>query len=156
MNKILIEILNNISKILLIKGEIAFKAQAYKTAADIIEIQNLDVKNLLEQGKLAEVEGFGKALVEKITDFVTNGEMQYYNKLKQEVPISLLDLLEIEGLGIKRISKLWKELNVISLNDLKEVIDNDKINEIDGFGKKLIENLKKNLHNNLHNNLKQI
>ncbi len=152
MNKILIEILNNISKILLIKGEIAFKAQAYKTAADIIEIQNLDVKNLLEQGKLAEVEGFGKALVEKITDFVTNGEMQYYNKLKQEVPISLLDLLEIEGLGIKRISKLWKELNVISLNDLKEVIDNDKINEIDGFGKKLIENLK----NNLHNNLKQI
>ncbi len=152
MNKILIEILNNISKILLIKGEIAFKAQAYKTAADIIEIQNLDVKNLLEQGKLAEVEGFGKALVEKITDFVTNGEMQYYNKLKQDVPISLLDLLEIEGLGIKRISKLWKELNVISLNDLKEVIDNDKINEIDGFGKKLIENLK----NNLHNNLKQI
>ncbi len=148
MNEILIEILNNISKILLIKGEIAFKAQAYKTAADIIEIQNLDVENLVRENKLGDVEGFGKALVEKISDYVINGEMKYYEKLKVEVPISLLELLEIDGLGIKRISKLWKELNVISINDLKKVIENDKINEIDGFGTKLIKNLKLNLNLN--------
>ena len=142
MNEELIEILNNISKILLIKGEIPFKSQAYKTAADIIEIQKLDVEQLVRDGTLGEVDGFGKAMVEKISDFVQNGKMTYYEKLKNEVPLSLLELLDIEGLGTKRVSKLWKELNVNNKEELYNVIENGTIFNIDGFGKKLVDNLK--------------
>lgn len=145
INEQLIEILNNISKILLIKGEIPFKSQAYKTAADIIEIQKLDIEQLVKEKKLSSIDGFGKAMVEKITDFVENGKMTYYENLKNEIPISLLELLEIEGLGTKRVAKLWKELNVINKKDLKRIIDDGTINNIDGFGKKLIDNLKNNL-----------
>ncbi len=144
-NEIVIKLLNNISQLLLIKGELSFKSQAYKTAADIIEIQNLDVFSLVKENKLSEVDGFGKALVEKISDYVQNGEMAYYKKLTAEVPESLLELLEIDGLGTKRISKLWKELNVKSKEDLIRVLNDGTLSELTGFGKKLIENLKTNL-----------
>lgn len=144
-NELIIKILNNISNLLLIKGEIPFKSQAYRTAADIIEVQNLDLENLVKDNKLSEVDGFGKALVEKISDFINNGEMAYYKKLTSEIPETLLELLEVDGLGTKRISKLWKELNVKSKADLIKVVNDGTINDIDGFGKKLVENLKTNL-----------
>lgn len=144
-NELIIKILNNISNLLLIKGEIPFKSQAYRTAADIIEVQNLDLENLVKENKLSEIDGFGKALVEKISDFINNGEMAYYKKLTSEIPETLLELLEVDGLGTKRISKLWKELNVKSKADLIKVVDDGTINNIDGFGKKLVENLKTNL-----------
>lgn len=137
--------LNNISNLLLIKGEIPFKSQAYRTAADIIEVQNLDLESLVKENKLSDVDGFGKALVEKISDFVNNGEMAYYKKLTSEIPETLLELLEVDGLGTKRISKLWKKLNVKSKADLIKVVNDGTINDIYGFGKKMIENLKTNL-----------
>lgn len=144
-NKNIIKMLNNISNLLLIKGEIPFKSQAYRTAADIIEVQNLDLESLVKENKLSDVDGFGKALVEKISDFVNNGEMAYYKKLTSEIPETLLELLEVDGLGTKRISKLWKKLNVKSKADLIKVVNDGTINDIDGFGKKMIENLKTNL-----------
>lgn len=65
VDKKLVKILRNIAILLQIKGENVFKANAYANAADIIESMQLDVRDLVRQGKLAEIKGFGEALVKK-------------------------------------------------------------------------------------------
>ena len=144
-NKEIILILRKISFLLEVKGENKFKFQAYETAADIIEVQQLDVVSLVKENKLKDINGFGKALCEKIEDFVKNEKMSYYEILKSEIPESLYELKELKGLGAKRISKLYNELSVKDIRTLKEVIADNSILKIEGFGNKLVESIKNNL-----------
>jgi len=141
----IILLLRKLSFLLEVKGENKFKSQAYNTAADIIEVQNLDVKELVLTQKLKEINGFGKALCEKLEDLVVNGRMKYYEDVTSEIPESLFELSKIDGLGTKRISRLFHELNITDLESLKNSIDNKSIFELNGFGDKLIDKIKQNI-----------
>lgn len=140
-NEKIILLLRKLSFLLEIKGENKFKSQAYNTAADIIEVQNLDVRKLISANQLKDINGFGKALCEKLEDLVTNGKMQYYENLTKEIPESLYELNDIEGLGTKRISKLYHEIGVVDRRTLKKSIEDKSITNIQGFGDKLIKNI---------------
>lgn len=140
-NTKIIELLNNLANLLEIKGENSFKSGAYRTAADIIETQNLEVARLVKEKKLGEINGFGKALVEKLTDLIENDRMSYYDKVTSEVPESLLELTRIEGLGTKKIGSLFRELNITNLKELESACHKNEISELKGFGKKTEENI---------------
>lgn len=144
--KELIQILNKISFLLMVKGEGSFKSQAYLTAADIIEMQQPDLETLAKENRLTEINGFGKALSEKIGDYILNGKMSYYEKLIQEVPESLYELRQIEGLGPNRIKRLYDELSISNIEELKSACSQGKISNLKGFGKsieeKILEQLK--------------
>lgn len=132
----ILQLLNNLSTLLEIKGENSFKAGAYSTAADIIETQGLDLGSLVKQNKLGEINGFGKALVAKLTDLVENGRMKYYDELTKEIPESLLTLTKLEGLGSKKVGRLFRELDVTDLDSLRRACEKGEIAELKGFGKK--------------------
>jgi DNA polymerase (family 10) len=140
-NTKIIELLNNLANLLEINGENSFKSGAYRTAADIIETQNLDVAQLISENKLGEINGFGKALVEKLTDLIQNGKMEYYEKVINEVPESLLKLTRIEGLGTKKIGRLYRELGIKNIDELKRACEKNQISELKGFGKKTEQNI---------------
>jgi len=101
-DKKLVKLLRNASILLQIKGENIFKANAFSNAADIIESQQLDVAELVQNGKLGEIKGFGEALVKKITEYVQTGEMSFYEKLISEVPEELIKITKIPGIGPKK------------------------------------------------------
>ncbi len=67
-----------------IKGEIVFKIRAYRKAARSIEQLPDEVEQLAKEGKLREIPGVGEAIAKKITELVTTGKLQYYEKLKSE------------------------------------------------------------------------
>lgn len=141
MNEKIITLLRNISILLEVKGENIFKTNAYKTAADIIETQNLDIEELVNSNKLSSTNGFGKALTEKITEYVKTGSLQYYQDLIQEIPESLIELNKIEGLGIKKIKTLFEKLEIKNLEDLKIAAKKQEVSKLQGFGKKTEENI---------------
>ncbi len=124
--------------------EIPFKPQAYQKAAIAIDNMEEDVLDLYKREGIKGLEmipGVGKSIAEKIEEFLKTGKIKYIKELKKTTPIDLEELSKVEGLGVKRIKKLWKELGVRNLKDLEKAIDDHKIAPLFGFGEKIEENI---------------
>ncbi len=81
--------------------------------------------------------GFGPATLDKIIEIVNTGKCQYYEDLKASIPPGVLDLISISGVGPSTAAKLYQELNIDSLETLKQAIDNQKLRTLKGMGKRL-------------------
>jgi len=138
-DKKLVKLLRNASILLQIKGENIFKANAYSNAADIIESQQLDVAELVQNGKLGEIKGFGEALVKKITEYVQTGKMSFYEKLISEVPEDLIKITKIPGIGPKKTKQLYEKLGIRTIEDLERACIEGKIASLKGFSEKTQE-----------------
>ena len=130
------EILVEIGTLLELKGENPFKTRAYLNGARIIEGLNEPLKKLVEEERLGELKGIGDALQQKITELVTTGKLKYYDELKASVPAGLVAMLDIPGLGPKKIIALNKHLGVDSVEKLEAACKAGKVAELDGFGEK--------------------
>ncbi len=130
------EILVEISTLLELKGENPFKTRAYLNGARIIGGLNEPLKKLVEEERLGELKGIGDALQQKITELVTTGKLKYYDELKASVPAGLVAMLDIPGLGPKKIIALNKHLGVDSVEKLEAACKAGKVAELDGFGEK--------------------
>ena len=133
-NKLVADVLYEIADLLDIKGEIFFKTRAYRMAAQTIEMLDEDIETVTKEGRLQSIAGVGKALAKKIQEIVETGRLEYFEKLKNEIPEGLLDFLEISGLGPKKVSALYKNLNIATIEDLKKACKEGKLRDLDGFG----------------------
>ncbi len=136
MNDKIIKVLNKLSVLLLLKGENIFKVAAYRNAAEIIKSQNIDIQEAVRNNTLGSIKGFGKALQEKITDYVQNGEMQYYKKLIAEIPPGLIELNKISNIGPKKARELYYKHNITDLDELEDAAKSGRLIKIKGFGEK--------------------
>src|SRR5437879_3043757 len=97
------EMLEEIATMLELKGENVFKVRAYRNAARAIETFSGSLRQAATEEKLAELEGVGKAIAEKIGIFVTTGSLPYHTELKAEFPPGIFDMIGIAGMGPKKI-----------------------------------------------------
>jgi DNA polymerase (family 10) len=132
----IIAILNEIAELLELTGENPFKVRAYQNAARTLEGQTEEVAALVNSGKLAELPGFGEALVEKVTTLVQTGKLKYYEDLKKKVPHGLLEMIRIPGLGPKKAKSLYDHLKIDSVEKLEKACKDGKVAKIEGFGEK--------------------
>jgi DNA polymerase (family 10) len=134
--------LREISQLLQLKGENAFKVRAYDLAADAFDALPSDPTapgGLLERvraGTLGEIQGVGKAIDQKVTELVTKGRLEYLENLRREFPHGALDLVRIPGLGPRKAATLIKELDVASLDDLEKACREGRVRGLKGFGEK--------------------
>jgi DNA polymerase (family 10) len=96
-NQFIADTLYMIADLLELKGENFFKTRAYRMAAQTIEASDEDIEQLMSQGRLETIPGIGEALSKKITELLQTGTLDYLERLKKEVPIGLIDLLNIPG-----------------------------------------------------------
>src|SRR6267142_3052692 len=135
-------VLREISQLLQLKGENAFKVRAYDLAADAFETLPPDpaaaggLNELVKQGRLGEIEGVGKAIDQKVTELVTSGKMKYLDELRREFPPGALDLVLVPGLGPRKAVVLIRELDIASLDDLEKAAREGRLRELKGFGEK--------------------
>ena len=133
-NKLVADLLYQIADLLDIKGEIFFKTRAYRIAAQNIEDLNKDIEVLAKENRLKNINGVGEALSLKIKELFETGKIQYYEKLKKEIPKGALELLDISGLGPKKVSILFNTLNISNIEYLKKACIEGKLRNLDGFG----------------------
>jgi DNA polymerase (family 10) len=135
------EILAEIGALLELKGENPFKTRAYANAARTIESLSEPLTKIVAENRLGEIKGVGEALTKKITELVTTGKSKYYDELKASIPPGLIEMLEIPGLGPKKIQALNQKLGVDSVEKLEAACQAGKVAELDGFGDKTQSNL---------------
>jgi DNA polymerase (family 10) len=130
------EVLIEIGVLLELKGENPFKTRAYANAARTLEQLSEPLDKLISEERLAEIKGVGSALQQKITELVTTGRLAYYEELKASLPAGLLQLLDIPGLGPKKVKALYEKLKVASMEQLEAACKEGKVAALDGFGEK--------------------
>jgi DNA polymerase (family 10) len=135
------EILVEIGTLLELKGENPFKTRAYANGARTIEGLNEPLATVVAEKRLGEIKGIGEALEQKITELVETGKLKYYEELKASIPPGLIEMLQISGLGPKKIQALNKKLGVDSIEKLVAACQAGKVAELDGFGEKTQVNI---------------
>lgn len=135
------DVLIEIGTLLELKGENPFKTRAYTNAARAIEGLNEPLAKMVAEKRLGDIKGIGEALEKKITELVETGKLAYFDQLKASVPAEMVELLEIPGLGPKKIQVLHQKLGVDSVTKLEMVCRAGKVAELDGFSEKTQANL---------------
>lgn len=136
-----VRILEEIALLLELKGENPFKIKAYINAAREIELMEADIEDCVKEGKLDDIKGIGKAISEKLTELIATGRLEYYEELKASIPEGLLDMLKIPGVGPKKVKVLHERLGVKSIGELEYACIENRLLEIEGFGKKTQQNI---------------
>ncbi len=141
-NSEIAERFGTIVSLLQMKGEKSFTVRAYQRAGRTIERFPRDMDAMVAEGEdLTEIPGVGKAISDKITELVTTGKMSYLERLEREFPDGVLDLVDIPGLGPKTIVRLWKELDVTSVDALEAAVEDGRVASLPRMGKKSAENI---------------
>ncbi len=111
-----------------------YKAAAYRRGARSIRRAGDRVDELLAEDRLQELEGIGPALADKAREIVETGGCEQLEQLTEEVPLSLLDLLRVEGLGVKTVSALYRQLGITTLSGLEEAAREKRLRRVAGIG----------------------
>ncbi|WP_162912149.1 DNA polymerase/3'-5' exonuclease PolX [Staphylococcus sp. EZ-P03] len=136
--KDVVRLLEKIATYMELKGENAFKVSAYRKAAQSLET---DERTLDEIEDVTELKNIGKGVGEVINEYISTSESQTLQALEEEVPAGLVPLLKIQGLGSKKIHKLYKELGITNKEELARACENKEVSALSGFGKKTEENI---------------
>ena len=124
-----------------LSGENPFKIRAYQSGARALETLEEDLSTIIEEDRLGKIKGIGSALTKKIITLYKTGELEFYDQLKASVPPGLLEMLEIPGLGGKKIKVIHARLGVNSIEELKRVCETGEIAKLPGFGAKSQEKI---------------
>lgn len=135
------EIFSEISVLLELKGENPFKSRAYTNAARALETLEESLETLIKENRLGEVSGIGDAIQKKIVELVQTGKLAYYEDLKASIPAGLLEILQIPGVGPKKIKALWEKLGITTVEQLEQACKEGKVAELPGFGEKTQSNI---------------
>ncbi len=124
-----------------IKGENVYKTLAYRRVAENLKALGRDVNEYWKEGQLKEIPGVGEAIAEKIDELLSTGKLEFLEKLKKEVPVGLVEWLQVPGLGPKKASLIWKQLDITTLPQLEEAARKGKLAVLPGMGKKSEEQI---------------
>lgn len=136
--KDVIKHLETIATFLELKGENPFKISAYRKAAQAIE---KDERTISAIGDFTKLQGVGKGTAAVIGEFIEKEASETLAQLEKEVPSGLVPLLHLQGLGGKKLAKLYQELNITDAESLREACEQGKIQNLKGFGKKTEEKI---------------
>ena len=138
-----------LSALMEVRGDDPFRLRSYRNAAEAIEVWPTSLKEIADQEGLTglqEIPGVGKAIAGKVVELLAKGTFDAWERLTAETPETVLDLLEIPGIGPKTAALLHQRFRVSSLPDLKAFAASGGLDMVDGIGPKTAERIKEALN----------
>lgn len=142
--KEIVRLLETIAIYMELKGENTFKVSAFRKAANALETSEQEIDEITD---FTSLPGIGKGTSAVIDEYIKEGNSTVLTELQEEVPKGLIPLLQLPGLGGKKIAKLYKELGVENASDLELACREHKVQSLSGFGRKTEENILSTLLN---------
>jgi DNA polymerase (family X) len=130
-----------LSKLMDIHGENSFKAKSYAAAAFNIEKLPAQLTET-DRSKIASLKGVGESSAKKIIEILETGQLQALNDLIAKTPPGVIEMLSIKGIGPKKISTIWKEMEIESIGELLYACEENRLLLFKGFGEKTQANVK--------------
>jgi len=131
-----------------VRGDDPFRWRSYRNAAEAIEVWPTPLKEIAEKDGvtgLQEIPGVGKAIAGKVIDLLSKGTFDAWERLTAETPESVLDLMEIPGIGPKTAALLHQRFKVSTIDDMKAFVASGGLDMVDGIGPKTAEKIKEAL-----------
>jgi len=140
-NAAIAQVFRDMADLLELKEDNPFKIRAYQKAARTIETLPEELDQVMKEGRLREIPGIGEAISQKITDLLTTGRLEAYEKLRSEFPAGIVDLMTIPGVGPKTALRLSKELGISNVDELEKAIQEGKVASLERLGGKTADNI---------------
>lgn len=145
-NEVISGMFEQLADLLEIQEANPFRVRAYRNAARKIQSTAESMSALLEDGgDLTEFDGIGKDLARQIEQIVQTGQHEQLSELKKQIPSGVIDMLRIPGVGPKKVAVFFNELNLQSMEELKQAATEGRLSELKGFGKKTEQSILKNI-----------
>jgi DNA polymerase (family X) len=128
-------VLEEVADLLELKG-VSFKPNAYRKAARSIREMRQELEEYRKKEDLRAIPGVGEAIAKKVEEILDTGKLRYLDEMKEELPAGLLQLMEVPDIGPKTAMRLYKELRITNLHELKVAAEAHQIRELKGFGEK--------------------
>ena len=138
-NSELARIFNEIADMLEILGEVVYKAVAYRRVADAVERWPEDVAARYRSGEPPHIPRAGAALGAKLAELAETGRLEYYERLRAQVPSGLLDMLRIQGVGPRTVKLLHDELGISSVEELRAAAEQGQLRGLKGLSSRTEE-----------------
>src|SRR5882672_3729796 len=143
-NKQIARILRETAQLLEIDGAIIGRYRSYEKAAELIDGLPESIEQLVkEPEKLKELPGIGDRMVEHLQEIVKTGDYALRQKLLKKYPATLLDILQLQSLGPKKVALLFKKFKASTVDDVEKIAKDGKLRELEGFGEKSEQNILK-------------
>lgn len=139
---------NRMASLMEVRGEDSFRVRSYRMAAEAIETWPTPMTSIATKegaAGLQEIPGVGKAIAGKILELVDRGTFDAWDRMTAETPETVLDLLELPGVGPKTVATLHQKFKIASLEDLRKFAQGGGLETVDGIGPKTAERLKESL-----------
>jgi len=135
INKRIADIFDEIADLLEIEADNPFRIRAYRNGARFLRGLGRDVSEMVERGDdLTKLPNIGRDLDAKIREIINTDRCETLEKLHDQIPATLRELLRVPGLGVKRAQNLFLELKIASLDELRQAAEQHKIRDLPGFG----------------------
>ena len=144
-NQDVAEQLDLLADLLELEGEASFRVLAYRRAATRVRETGTSVAELAVAGKAKDLSGIGKTIEEKIVQIVDDGEIHALSKRRVGIPAGVVQFMRLPGLGPKSAARLWRELGITTLVELKEAAEAQRLRSLTGFGARKEEQILKAL-----------
>jgi DNA polymerase (family 10) len=136
---------DEIADLLDLTGQNKFRVNAYRNAARSLRDLSADVAEIAKQDKLTDLPGIGSGMAEHIKEYLATGKIGRREELLEQVPATLVQLLQIPGLGPKKVMAVHKQLGVKTMEDLKRVLDSGELANLPGMGAKTAERVRQGI-----------
>jgi len=140
-------VLDEIGVLLDLKGENPFKVRAYHAGARALEALEEDLGTVVTEERLQTIKGIGEALAKKIAELHATGRLGFHEKLKASIAPGLVEMLEVPGLGARKIRALHETLGINSIADLARACREGRVAALDGFGERSQEKILAGIRN---------
>ncbi|HSW43360.1 MAG TPA: DNA polymerase/3'-5' exonuclease PolX [Patescibacteria group bacterium] len=135
-NAELAAIFHEIGSLLEVKGELVFKTVAYHRAADAIAHSPHEIAREYREGRPPAIPGVGSAISDKIAELAATGRLGFLDRIHGELPATLVELLEVPGVGPKTVRLLWERLGIETLDDLRTALRTGTLRGVPGISEK--------------------
>ena len=133
-NKDVYELFDAIADLMEILGEDRFRILAYRRASQALQGVELPLTELYQRDRLHKIDGLSKGMAEKVAELFVTGDIEYYSRLQERMPVGVRELLRVPHIGPRTAGRLYNELGIAGLADLQRALDADQLQSIKGIG----------------------
>lgn len=140
-NKEVAQLLYEIAELLSLSEENPFRIRAYERAAQVIEALPQAIEEIAAKDELRKIPGIGEGIAEKIKEYLTTGKLKYAEDLKKTIPLGVLRIMAIPGMGPKKAKIVYEKLRITDIPELEKAAREHQLTHLPGFGTKTEENI---------------